>query len=123
FFVGALYAVFAQCCLGFWGLVIGLGLMSFGFAFLLSWKKKCCVKCCTFLGEIVWWVGAVVIVAIGYFNSVWSYCWYVLFTFTFFSHTITITFWNVLVGVWGVFGTYYWLTCNPPCLKQRCKDC
>ena len=121
FFVGVLYAVFARCCMGIWSVLIGIALMLIGFAFLLCWRKKCCVRCCAFLGEIVWWMGTVVIVAFGFFNSVWNYCLYILFTFTFGSFTITITFWKVLLAVWGVFGTYFSLTC--PCSERHCKDC
>jgi len=123
FFVGALYATFAKCCWGFWSLVIGIALMSIALAILLKWKRDCCVKCCIFLGEILLWVGAVVLVAIAYFNSslVWSQCVYVLFTFTLWNFTITITFWQVLLFVWGLFGVYYWLTC--PCSEKDCKDC
>jgi hypothetical protein len=64
FGVGILFAIFSGCCSP-WSFLIGLGLMIPGIVFLLLWKKKCCVKFCRFLTEIVVWVGGTLIFLVG----------------------------------------------------------
>lgn len=114
--VGLLLAIFAGCiantpgcgpgCLAcnHWTFWIGLGLLILGIVFLLLWKKKCCVKLCDFLKEIVLWVGSILIplsIIIGGFGA----CLYILFVITW-PITFPFTFWALVLFLWGIFLAY-----------------
>lgn len=111
FGVGLLYAIFAGCCSP-WSILIGLGLMIIGFVFLLLWKKKCCVKFCPFLKEIVWWVGTTVLPLVGIIKSiVGTSCYYILFTLPWPPHN-KFYFLDLVWILWGLLLAYYLDNCT-----------
>lgn len=112
FGVGTLLSIFSGChppigstatvpqC-NHWTFWIGLGLLLLGIACLLLWKRKCCVKTCVFLAEIILWVGTIILPLAGIINNYpWGHdCLYVLFTIPFIN--FVVTFYALVLILWA----------------------
>ncbi len=113
FGVGILLAIFAGCAAcSPWSFWIGLGLLILGIVFLLLWKKKCCVKPCAFLAEIVLWVGSMLLPLIAVIKGfAWAAaCLYILFTIPFIN--LQVTFYLVVLILWGFLLAYFVKKCT-----------
>ncbi|MDA8441494.1 MAG: hypothetical protein M0Z55_03870 [Peptococcaceae bacterium] len=88
FEVGLIYAIFAGCCGGAGGFLIGLGIAGLGILFLVLWAIQCKKNSCQILGEIL--IALTLVIAVATFLlshfAILSGCLYIPFdTTTFLS--------------------------------------
>jgi len=113
FGVGLLLAIFAGCAgCNPWSFWIGLGLLILGIVFLLLWKKKCCIKLCALLKEVVFWIGVVVLPLVGLILSlgVGTACLFVVFSMSW-PFVFVLTFYMVVLVLWALLLSYYLNNC------------
>jgi len=110
--VGLLLAIFSGCAVcNPWSFWIGLGLLILGIVFLLHWKKRCCLKHCAFLKEVILWVGSILLPLVAtILGFAGQACLLILFVIPFIK--FVFTFYLLVLILWAYLLAYYVRNCS-----------